>query len=97
MTPTEIIARTIEAMVRPGCNHEMLCRLCLRDLRAAGFKILSREPTEVMVENIVREDFLRWSIYQGYTKEAKEAEWQRMRRIETEQFLRRWRAMWDAA
>lgn len=44
---------------------------------------------EQAIERIVKNDFIRYSVYGGYTDEVKEAEWQRMRRIEIEQFKRR--------
>lgn len=45
--------------------------------------------TDEQIEAAVREDFMVWGVYQGYTNEVKEREWERMRRIEVDAFKRR--------
>lgn len=60
-------------------------------------KAVLAEFGESDVEPIVKAEFMVYGVYGGYTQETKEAEWQRMRRIELGTFLRRWRAMFAAA
>ncbi len=50
---------------------------------------LSVVPDDATIERIVKDDFMVWGVYGGYTDDAKEAEWQRMRTIELNTFKRR--------
>ncbi len=49
-----------------------------------------------VIENVVRADFMSWSVYGGYTDTVKRSEWMRMRSIEIDKFCRRYRALLDA-
>lgn len=62
-------------------------------LAEEGMIIVPREIDEAEIAAAIKPDFMRWNVYEGYTGEVKEAEWQRMRGIEVRTFARRWRAM----
>lgn len=62
----------------------------------AEHKAALAELGEADIEPIVKADFMENAVYGSYYQEGKEAEWQRMRRIEFGSFRRRWRAMLGA-
>jgi|SRR6185312_8865138 len=62
-------------------------------LVAALAVLLPAEPSEKMVEKIVRDEFTTYRVYYGYTDEAKQNEWFRMRNIEIGTFKRQYRAL----
>jgi hypothetical protein len=74
--------------------HGYMARIAQAAL--AAHKTALAELDEAVIESIVKADFIEYCVYGGYTREAKESQWQRMRGIELRSFRRRWRAMLGA-